>query len=406
MEMAKTILFLCNDLSYFAAHRNHVKRYVGTLGWHVNIAADAGAMPPKLWPQNFYPISIVRRSLSSLKDARAMFKIWQLLRDLKPDIVHAITIKPVLMVGFLMLLRVILCRPSIPAVLTFPGLGEVFRPVHCEPSFMVMLKRRVRKSLVKMAYRMLARLPNCIMTFENKEDCAYAIREFGVPAHRAVAIHGAGVDVEEFHAERSFAPALPLRIVFAARLLRSKGIFDFLDAVKLARGQGAQFTAQVAGIPDHGNPDSISQLEIEAISRTGMLEYLGFIDDMAQLLRETDIVVLPTSYREGLPRVLIEAAAAGCALLAYNTSGIADIVKHGSNGYVVQTGNIAELAKRMVQLVEAPARVHKMQKASLKLIQNGHFSERAVQKQFLNVYETAFTLNQAASPKSSPFGGE
>lgn len=382
-----SMLFVCNDLSYFAAHRYHVKRLLKAMGWYVQIVADPGVLSQDLWPEHFTPMRVVRRSLSVLNDLKNLWQLWRLIRTTKPQLIHAMTIKPILIIGLLMRLRMLAGRPTTPLVCTLPGLGEVFRPLNQEPLLIPRIKRRIRKSLVKRAYQFIVQNPSLVMTFENSHDCAYAVREFGLRGHKALVVNGAGVDIEDFTGERIALPQLPIRVLFAARLLKSKGIYDFMDAVRMAREAGANIQAQIAGVQDPGNPESITNAELQVIGRTGAFEYLGFIDDMPNLLRQTDIVILPTFYREGLPRVLIEAAAAGCALLAYNAPGVSEIVKHRKNGHVVNMGDVKRLSQYLVKLVEEPELLFTMQKASLKLIGGGKFSEQAVQEQFLGAYK-------------------
>jgi glycosyltransferase involved in cell wall biosynthesis len=140
-----------------------------------------------------------------------------------------------------------------------------------------------------------------------------------------------------------------------ARLLREKGVGEFVEAARLLRARGVRARFALVGKPDLANPASVSQSEIDAWAGEGVVEYWGWQDDMPSIFSQAQIVCLPTYYGEGLPKSLLEAAASGCAIVASDIPGCREIVQHGVTGWLVPTRNVAELANTLQQAIEQPS---------------------------------------------------
>jgi glycosyltransferase involved in cell wall biosynthesis len=162
-------------------------------------------------------------------------------------------------------------------------------------------------------------------------------------------IYGAGVDTEKYFYK---VPPGNRYILFAARLLKSKGFYNIARAVKKLNCEGAQLTLLVAGIVDDDVNEAIPITDVERMHSAGDIVWLGNVSDMVSLLHSVDLVCLPTVYGEGVPRILIEAAACGRALLATNVSGCNAIVENGFNGYLVDPNKPAMLEKRLLDIFE------------------------------------------------------
>ena len=172
-----------------------------------------------------------------------------------------------------------------------------------------------------------------------------------VPPLNAVLIRGAGVDLDRFHPAPE--PPPPVTVLLPARMLRDKGVFEFLAAAKRLgeRGLGARFL--LAGGVDSENPAAISEAELRLAAQTAGVQWLGHRTDMASLLGQTHVVCLP-SYREGLPLALLEAAAAGKAIVATDVPGCREIVIDGLTGLLVRARDVQELATALEALILDP----------------------------------------------------
>src|SRR5262249_29987808 len=154
-----------------------------------------------------------------------------------------------------------------------------------------------------------------------------------VQGERAIVIAGVGVDTTEYHP--TIEPAGPVRIVLASRMIREKGIEYFVEAARRLKFNGAHARFVLVGTPDPFNPSNLSEDQLRSWDREGIVEWQGFRRDMPRVLQEAHVVCLPTYYREGVPRILIEAAASGRPLVATDMPGCRDIVQNGVNGFTV-----------------------------------------------------------------------
>jgi glycosyltransferase involved in cell wall biosynthesis len=173
-----------------------------------------------------------------------------------------------------------------------------------------------------------------------------------VREHEAVLIRGSGVDPARF-APADEPPSGPPIVVLPARMLRTKGVTEFVEAARILRGNGAEARFVLVGDPDPGNPASIPEPELRAWAAEGCVEYWGHRADMPAVLAAASIVCLP-SYLEGLPKALVEAAACGLPIVTTDVPGCRDVVRDGCNGLVVPVGNARSLAEALARLIRDP----------------------------------------------------
>lgn len=323
-EQSLKILFICNDLPYFIAHRLPLARYALEAGHQLVLAsgmydqAAAAALPADM---RLEVLTIDKHHTAPVSDYRLMRKIGQLCVHHRPDLVHSITIKPNLAAA-LALSRI---KDGPPLVMTFLGLGKVFEP---GTGTVARHRRRIVTALFRYAR---ARL-DPVATTENPAD-AQALADLGIVAYER--IHetlGAGIDFDHFTpATASGRPT----VLFAGRLIRAKGIELFIEA---ARNLRQQFDARflIAGPLESENPDRVSDAAIAAAQAFG-IDYLGAVNpiEMPSLLQQVDIFCAPTLLREGLPRAVIEAMASGCAVVASAQPATRQIVDHGKTGFLL-----------------------------------------------------------------------
>lgn len=201
------------------------------------------------------------------------------------------------------------------------------------------------------------------------------IREGGLREEKTEIVRGSGVDLEGYacHPER---PGNPV-VVMAGRLLRDKGIEEFIEAGRMLAARGVQARFLIVGDPDPGNPSSVSVEQVARWKAEGVAEFLGFRRDIARIFRESHLVALP-SYREGLPKVLIEAAACGRAVVTTDVPGCRDAIEDGVTGLLVPVRDAGALADALQRLIENPEERRAMGRAGRDLAEREFAIENVV----------------------------
>ncbi|NOQ16717.1 MAG: glycosyltransferase [Methyloprofundus sp.] len=315
--------------------------------------------------------NIERKSMNPVINFLRFIELYRLLSKIKPDIIHAITIKPNLFVGLMSYFI------KIPYVLSVTGTGIIFSG----KSWQLKMARPFIRGLYKLPQ--YNKTPYKII-FENQEDKSYFIDTGLCGDHEAVTILGAGVDTDIFKVTTIGNDHQPV-ILFAARLLWDKGLGDLLEASKILRQKGLDFTIWVAGIVDQDTINAIDMDLLKDWNQAGVIEWLGTETDMPGLMAKTDIVVLPTFYGEGVPRVLIEAAACARPVITTNIAGCREIVQDGVNGLLVPARDIKALARAMERLLLSPDLRRQMGQSGRELVENS-FSEQQVISETMSLY--------------------
>jgi glycosyltransferase involved in cell wall biosynthesis len=202
---------------------------------------------------------------------------------------------------------------------------------------------------VRSAYHLLLDAPNSRLIVQNPDDLALFTHSGMVQANRVVVIRGSGVDPLRFPAQPE-PEGTPL-VVLPARMLRDKGVREFVDAARRLREQGVAARFALVGDPDPESPASIAEAQLEQWAAQGVVEYWGWRNDMVEVYRQCHLVCLP-SYREGLPKALIEAAACGRAIVTCDVAGCREVVRDGDNGLLVPVRDSAALAAALRRLIE------------------------------------------------------
>ncbi|MDP2156940.1 MAG: glycosyltransferase family 4 protein, partial [Nitrospirota bacterium] len=244
---------------------------------------------------------------------------------------------------------------------------------------------RLLRPIIKSLYRIIFSLNRAKMRviFQNTEDRAFFVQNGLVPELLTQVIRGSGVDCKQFSPTPADGlPAKgPVKILFASRMLREKGIFELAHAARLLKEKGLNFSVILAGDVYPGNPSSLTAEEITEICSDSALQYVGHRDDIKPLLTECDIVVLP-SYREGTPRILIEAAAMEKPIVATKIAGCMGLVEDNVNGFLVPVGDAASLAAALEKLVRNKELRESMGKAGREIVLAGFSEEIVLQKTF------------------------
>lgn len=333
------VFVLINDFDYFKAHRERLVTDLLPRGHRVTVvcgfpdAAALASLSTEDLPYHIVPVVLDRHRLNLFWDITLARKVFSLLRREKPDALHCITIKPILLGGIAMTLARLL-RVRTGLVWTFAGLGKIFEPT---TSRLAHLQRAIAVSVLRLTGAICAPWT----TTENAADLE-EIRRLGIAkADRSEVVFGTGIDLLLFSPTASDRQSLdePLTFILAARLIRKKGVQAYVDAARRARNGGANARFLLAGLWDPGNPDTVDRERIEQAHREGIIEFLGPVPqaDMPAKLREADVFCLPTLLREGFSRALLEAASCGLALIASDQPPMRTLIKPGETGWLLDT---------------------------------------------------------------------
>jgi glycosyltransferase involved in cell wall biosynthesis len=266
-----------------------------------------------------------------VKEFFTILKILAILRRDRPALLLTFTPKPNIYAS------IAAAWLNIPVIANVAGLGRAF----VEAGWLKLVSR--------ILYRIALRHPSTVF-FQNGEDMALFVSARLVQSDKAALLPGSGVDVQRF---RPVDRPLRERFVFlfVGRLLADKGVREFVNAARILRADGQTFECRLLGFIDQGNPTAIAQRELQQWEREGVIRYLGSLDDVATALAEADCVVLPSYYREGCPRSLLEAASMAIPLVAADSIGCREVVKDGENGFLCRPRDATDLAAKMQQMI-------------------------------------------------------
>jgi glycosyltransferase involved in cell wall biosynthesis len=346
--LPRRLLFLLNDAPFFVSHRLSLAEAAVARGVDVHVAAPAdseAAARITAAGATFHEVPLRRGGMNVLGELRLTRVFYDLIRTLKPDLIHAVTMKPVIYGGAAARLA------NAPAVVfSVTGLGHLF--------LTGTVKARLLRRMVMALFRLALHHPCAFTIFQNTDDRDLFVDAGAVEAQRTTVIPGTGVDLDLFHPRTSDAPALPV-VMFPARLIGEKGVREFVAAARQLKEEGSDARFVLVGRSDPENPSDVGPNQITAWEQEGLVEHWGFRDHMPTTLREADVVCLP-SYREGSPRSLIEALATGLPLVTTDTTGCRDMVEPDGNGYLVPVGDGTATAQAIVLLLADPERRHRM----------------------------------------------
>jgi glycosyltransferase involved in cell wall biosynthesis len=377
MTAAKTkqrrLLFLLNDAPFFVTHRLAVAIAARAAGWEVHVAAPDDEEAVKIITAAgviHHDAPLARGGTNPFSEFKLMRAYWKLIRRLRPDLVHAVTMKPG---AYGAVVARLLGVPALVVAVT--GLGFLF--LRDTP------KTRLLRWIVLRLYGFGLGHKNCRAIFQNPDDRALFERRNLIGATPVHIIRGCGVDLAVF-APRPEPDGPPI-VVFPARLIDDKGIREFLVAARTARDKGLDARFRLVGRTDADNPTDVGEATIRRWEAAGLVEWLGFADDMPKMFAACHIVCLP-SYREGLPRTLIEAAACGRAIVTSDAPGCRDVVVDGDNGLLAPVRDGGAVADAVIRLIEDPALRRRMA-ARGRAIAEADFSVELFVAQSLKVYD-------------------
>ncbi len=383
----RRLLYVVNDPAFFLSHRRPVALGALAEGYDVHVATPVHAESVetiRALGLTHHPIPLSRGSRNPLGELRGLASLVRLMVRLRPDIVHNVTIKPVIWGGIAA--RVAAVPATVSAI---SGMGYVFIAEG--------MRARALRAAVAALYRLALGGRDRRIIFQNADDRdAFAAMGLRLDA-RAEMIRGSGVDLAEFAATPE--PAGTVQVLMPARVLIDKGAVEFVDAARILRaeGVGAQFV--LAGDPDLQNPANVPADLLARWKAEGLVTFPGHQRDIARLIRSSHIVVLP-SYREGLPKALIEAAACGRPVVTTDVPGCRDAIDPGRSGLLVPVRDARALAEAIRTLVEDSARRNAMGRAGRELAERA-FRIEAVVAEHLRIYRELRRPDRQVSPDAA-----
>lgn len=358
----------------------HVAQGLKEAGAEVVLICPPGRHVSRWQPMGFdyHPWNVRRRGLNPAGELIALATLARIYREEELSAVHHFTVKPIVH-G-----TIAAKRAGVPLIVnTLSGLGYLFSESTRARLARAGTRRLLRYVLVDSRARLV---------LQNTAD-ASRLRELGLlPESRTTLIRGTGVDLER-HQPRDVDDELSTTptVLMAARLLRSKGVEDFVRCAETIHGEGIQARFVVAGVPDDGNPDTVRPVEIENWRRTTQVEFIGHTDDLASVLQSTHVAVLPTRYPEGVPTFLLEAAATGVPAVATDLAGCRIAVHHGTTGFLYPPDCPEDLTGHVRSLLEdrpLSARLGMQARA----LAEREFDESKIVAEYVDVYRSAGLL--------------
>ena len=360
------ILHVLNDLSTFHTHRQSLIEDLRKLHEVVILAPahlDHSGLKQMGYEVRGYPLS--RKGLNPFAELATLQALRQIYRELRPDLVHHFTIKPVIY-GSLAARQAGIKR----VINTITGLGYVFTGSGLIPELL--------KPVVSLLYRFAFRGANVQVIFQNRDDQQLFLQAGLVRPEQAHLILGSGVNTQKF----SFVPepaAPPYRVVLPARMLWDKGIGEFVEAARLVRLQRSDVEFELVGALDPGNRMAIPEKTLQEWQRAGIIKWHGRRENMVEVYHQCHIVCLP-SYREGVPMALLEAMSCGKAIVTTDVPGCRELIKNNIEGLVVEVKNPRALAEAFLLLLDNPLRRQQYNNTCRAISQKNYSKELVNQK--------------------------
>lgn len=370
------VLFLVNVDWFFISHRLPIAKKALDNGYQVSIACKFTEHKSELSEMGFNVIDIpFNRSGGGIKsEINTIRSIKRIIKVVNPNLIHAITIKPVLYTG----LALKAVKKDIPFVAAISGLGYVFTAST--------LRAKLTKFIASTFYKIALSQKNKTVIFQNTSDEAILTRVSKLNSSDKSLIKGSGADLSVYDFKSENIIQEP-KIVMACRLLKEKGVYQYIEAARIVKAIYPNVEFLLVGTPDVENPNTVKQTEIDQWVSEGIINYLGHRNDIPDVFSNCNIVCLPSFYGEGVPKVLIEAASCGRAIVTTDNPGCRDAVIEGETGLTVPVRNSKKLAEALIQLIgNAQLRLSMGQKA--RKFAEQEFDVNSVVEKHLEIYSS------------------
>ena len=323
-----------------------------------------------------HDISFERKNLNPVDEWRNFVRVRKLFKDLNPDVVHCITWKPVIYGG------VVAKLTKTPVVLTLAGLGMIFSSHK--------ISYKILRRPLAFLLAIVTNRRHVLLTFENNHDLKLLDGMVSIASENVRIIPGAGVNTEKFVPIDS-QNNKPL-VLFAARLLKSKGLGLLVKAIEKINSDGLAVELHVAGIRDEDSWDALKDECLKSWFASDNIIWHGRVENMEDLVGKADIVCLPTSYGEGIPRILIEASSCETPIVTTDVAGCNEFVVEGDNGLLVPVNNVSALSEAIKSLIESEALRKELGRNGRMKVER-YYSNNKVIAKTLALYEELLSVN-------------
>ncbi|NQZ14601.1 MAG: glycosyltransferase family 4 protein [Alphaproteobacteria bacterium] len=336
---APHVLMVLNDIAWFWSHRQPLAQAILGRGSKLSLATAMASSDQGVKDMGVegHDLPDHGKGLGLLFHVKIVRAIIKTIKETKPDIIHAITLRHAFYTGIAT--RLIKYRPT---VFTVAGVGSLFT----DHSLKMNIVRAIALPLLRYAFRG----PNRFLIFQNPDDRNLMIKHGVVDENQTTIIRGSGVDLKEFPFTPEEQNEEPI-VLFSSRLIREKGIDDFIGAARILKNKGVKARFQIAGSVYQKNPNSLSKEEMQGYHDEGVIEWLGQVSDMPSLFKEISIMALPSYYGEGVPKILLEAAAIGRPIITCDVPGCREAVNDNENGLLVSPKSPEELSEAIDKLL-------------------------------------------------------
>lgn len=371
------LLFVITEDWTFWEIRRDLARIALNAGYEVTIATRVTAHAERIRQEGFHlvPIKMLRESRNPIRELLTFLELIRVYRRVCPQIVQHVAMKPVLYGSFAAWVT------RIPAVINvFGGLGYAFTDRAQETSVLrSILQRGLRRSIA---------LSRSVVVVQNPDDRNVLVREHVVTSSQVRLIAGSGVDIHRF------VPADPPVgdpiVMLVGRMLWDKGVGEFIDAVARLKQRDVHARFVLVGRCDKGNPTAIAEAQLQQWTKDHGIEWWGHREDLPEVIGRATLVVLP-SYREGLPKVLLEAAACGKAVIATDVPGCREVVQHQKTGLLVPARDPVALANAIASLLTNHDLRKVMGASGREFVMREHSKEK-IGQHFLDLYQECLGL--------------
>jgi len=371
----KHIVFIVSEDWYFVSHRFHLATAAIEKGFSVTLLTNVSKYRSLIEESGIKVIDwrINRSGLNVFLDIRAILRIFHVIRQCNPDIIHAVAIKPVVYSAFVSMLSSVKIR-----IFALGGLGFSF-------SSNKTLMQLVRPLLI-VVLRLLLRGSRTRLILQNQDDIELFLRKKIIEIDKVRLIRGAGVNTQKYCPSKF--DSNPELVILPARMLWDKGISEFVTCAKQFKENGINTRFCLIGSPDKYNPESIPLQKLKEWSDKGYVEWWGQQDNMNKVYSQSAVVCFP-SYREGLPKSLLEAASCGIPIVAFDVPGCREIIKDGVNGFLVPFKDTVALYSAIEKLLNDPNLRDTMGRSGRELVIK-EFSKEIIASQTMKVWNEAF----------------
>lgn len=374
------ILFVVSEDWYFCSHRLPVARAAVQAGYEVVVATRISNRRATIEEAGIRVISLKhmrRSSLNVFKELAALSELFAIFRKERPNLVHQVAIKPVLYGSLILKVTGLACRVN-----ALGGLGFIF-------SSKQLLAGLIRPFFLRF-FRLLLNEKSSVLILQNQDDFVLMTAKAGVQPQRVRLIRSAGVNLERY-VSKPLPTGVPI-VMLAARMIWDKGVGEFVTAACLLREHGVEARFVLVGEPDPENPSSVALEQLKNWTELEVVEWWGYREDMEEVLSLASIVCLPSYYGEGLPKVLIEAAACGRAIITTDMPGCRDAIEPNVSGLLVPARDAGALLHAIHSLIEDPIRLSKMGTLG-RMLAEREFGVETVVAAHLRIYEELIQPN-------------